>query len=378
MTEVAELQAQPRGGRRDHPRRTAGADVLGAGPAAARRRPHADRIFPACRRRRTSSCASATGSSRARPRASKPAIDACSAEAAVQPDREDGRRRPCRGRGTHCRRARRAALQRRRRLSRTRSPSILDQHSGSRATVRASRALLDALPIPVWLRAQGRAAHLGQQRLCARRRSAQPSGGARAADRALGAASTPRGGAGARPRRELRGACRSIVGGERKPHDVMVLPFEDATAAAAVDVDRPREGARRARAAERVPYDRTLDRVATAVAIFNARSSSSFFNEAYRKLWQLDAEWLKTRPTEGAVLDRLRELGRLPQVVNYREWKAKILACYGRHRLEDDTGMLPDGRTLQVHGREALRRRHHLSLRRRDRAAGAGSATTTR
>ena len=73
-----------------------------------------------------------------------------------------------------------------------------------------------------------------------------------------------------------------------------------------------------------------------------------FFNEAYRKLWQLDDEWLKTRPTDSAVLDRLRELGRLPQVVNYPEWKAKILSSYGDGTAEDDTWHLPDGRTLHV------------------------------
>src|SRR4029079_5185411 len=99
-----------------------------------------------------------------------------------------------------------------------------------------------------------------------------------------------------------------------------------------------------------VPYDRTLDRVATAVAIFNAQQQLVFFKEADRKLWQLDADWLKTRPTEGAVLDRLRELGRLPQVVNYSEWKANILAGYGDAAIEDDTWLLPDGRTLQVLG----------------------------
>ena len=73
-----------------------------------------------------------------------------------------------------------------------------------------------------------------------------------------------------------------------------------------------------------------------------------FFNEAYRKLWQLEEQWLKSRPTEGAVLDRLRELGRLPQVVNYSEWKTNILSSYGNGTAEDDTWLLPDGRTLQV------------------------------
>ena len=138
-----------------------------------------------------------------------------------------------------------------------------------------------------------------------------------------------------------------IVGGERKHHDVTVMPFEDATAAAAIDAVAL-EKAQGEPDRQAVPYDRTLDRVATAVAIFNAQQQLVFFNEAYRKLWQLDEDWLKTRPTEGAVLDRLRELGRVPQVVNYSEWKSEILDIYGEGSAEDDTWLLPDGRTLQV------------------------------
>ncbi len=73
-----------------------------------------------------------------------------------------------------------------------------------------------------------------------------------------------------------------------------------------------------------------------------------FFNEAYAKLWKLDADWLKSRPTDGAVLDRLRELGRLPEVVNYPEWKAKVLSCYGEAAQHEDWWHLPDGRMLHV------------------------------
>ena len=224
---------------------------------------------------------------------------------------------------------------------------ILAQHQRLAREVRASRALLDALPIPVWLRSKDgrltwvnnayvravearsrREVHERQIELLEQRQR-------RAAARVLARGES------------YRVRLPLIVGGERKPHDVTVLPFEDATAAAAVDV-MALEKTQGEIERQTVPYDRTLDRVATAVAIFNAQQQLVFFNEAYRKLWQLDDEWLKTRPTEGAVLDRLRELGRLPQVVNYSEWKSKILSSYGDGTAEDDTWLLPDGRTLQV------------------------------
>ena len=134
-----------------------------------------------------------------------------------------------------------------------------------------------------------------------------------------------------------RGRLPLIIGGERKPHDVTVMPFEDATAAAAVDV-MALEKAQGELERQAVPYDRTLDRVATAVAIFSAPAAARVLQ---RGLPQAVAarrpSGSKTRRTDGAVLDRLRELSRLPEVVNYREWKAKILSGYGDGTAEDDT-----------------------------------------
>jgi signal transduction histidine kinase len=130
-------------------------------------------------------------------------------------------------------------------------------------------------------------------------------------------------------------------------HDVTVIPFQDATAAAAIDVtvfERAQGDIDRQLAA----YDRTLDRVATAIAIFNREQQLVSFNEAFARLWKLDPDWLKSRPTDGAVLDRLRELGRLPEVVNYPEWKEKALACYGEVAAQEDWWHLPDERMVHV------------------------------
>lgn len=224
---------------------------------------------------------------------------------------------------------------------------ILAQHQRLGREVRASRALLDALPIPVWLRAKdGRLTWVNN----AYARAVEAPSRADVLERQIELLEQRQRRAAARvlARGEsYRGRMPLIVGSERRTHDVMMLPFEDATAAAAIDV-MALEKAQGELERPPLPYDRTLDRVATAVAIFNAQQQLVFFNEAYRKLWQLDESWLKTRPTEGAVLDRLRELGRLPQEINYGEWKAKFLSAYGDTPAEDDTWLLPDGRTLQV------------------------------
>jgi len=224
---------------------------------------------------------------------------------------------------------------------------VLAEHQRLAREVRASRALLDTLPIPVWLRGRdGRITWVNNAYVKAVEAHSRAEVQERQLElleqrqRKTAARALSRGDS-------YRGRIQLMVGGERKPHDVTVIPFEDATAAAAIDatvVERAQGELDRQIAA----YDSTLDRVATAVAIFDRQQQLAFFNEAYAKLWKLDADWLKSRPADGAVLDRLRELGRLPEVINYPEWKAKVLACYGEAATFEDWWHLPDGRMLHV------------------------------
>src|SRR5262249_25618339 len=127
--------------------------------------------------------------------------------------------------------------------------------------------------------------------------------------------------------RAYRERLHIISAGARKAHDVVVLPLEGASVGAAIDV-AALETAQGRPARPGAAYERTLDRVATGVAIFGPDRRLTFFNEAYRALWPLGADWLASKPSDGELLDRLRELSRLPQVANYRDWKAKILAAY--------------------------------------------------
>ena len=224
---------------------------------------------------------------------------------------------------------------------------ILDQHTRLARDVRSSRALLNALPHPVWLRNDaGRITWVNDAYV-------------KAVDVATEAAviegqielleSRDRNKAGrvlatGRPFVER---LPLVIGSERKAHDVTILELEEATAGVAIDAAAV-ENAQGELDRQIAAYDRTLDRVSTAVAIFNAEQKLTFFNAAYKKLWQLDTAWLNSNPTDGAVLDRLRELGSLPEVVNYREWRAKALKCYKEGTEQEDWWHLPNGRVIHV------------------------------
>lgn len=213
--------------------------------------------------------------------------------------------------------------------------------------ISSARALLDALPMPVWFRTpEGQISWVNAAYV----RAVDAADVGEVRERQIELLET-------RQRKNVTEALAGgevyhrrlplIVGGTRKSHDVIVLPLDDAIAGAAIDV-AALETAQGELERQIASYDRTLDRVATAVAIFNSDQQLSFFNEAYVKLWGLDPVWLKTRPPDSAILDRLRELGRLPEVVNYKEWKAKLLSTYQTGSGHEDLWHLRDGRLLHV------------------------------
>ncbi|MDB5561050.1 MAG: hypothetical protein JWN11_468, partial [Hyphomicrobiales bacterium] len=92
-----------------------------------------------------------------------------------------------------------------------------------------------------------------------------------------------------------------------------------------------------------------IDALATPVAIFDARRELIQFNRAYATLWNLDPKWLRTRPDERAILDRLRSEGLLPNEPDYHAWRAKHLTSYALTAPRvSEPWHLPDGRTVTV------------------------------
>lgn len=253
--------------------------------------------------------------------------------------------------------------------------TILDLHANLARDIRASRALLDTLPSPAWLRGDdGRltwvnAAYVkavdakSESEVLKNQIELLESRQRKAAAAALKKA------------KSYRERLPLVTGGERRAHDVLIVSLGDATAGAAIDAAAI-ESAKGELDRQVASYDRTLDQVATAVAIFSPEQRLVFFNNAYQRLWQLDSDWLESEPTDSAILDRLRELGRLPEVrleseapsarapsglgqglqqerrppeaVQYREWKNRVLSAYSSGEPQEDWWHLPDGRVLHV------------------------------
>ena len=92
----------------------------------------------------------------------------------------------------------------------------------------------------------------------------------------------------------------------------------------------------------------TLDRLTTAVAIFDTDQKLRFFNQAFQKLWDLEHGFLDSAPDNALLLDRLRSEGKIAEQPEWRRWKENLLAAYRSSDPQEDWWHLPDGRTIRV------------------------------
>jgi signal transduction histidine kinase len=139
----------------------------------------------------------------------------------------------------------------------------------------------------------------------------------------------------------------AIVAGQRRCFDVIDVPTRQGSAGLAFDVtelEAMRGELKRIGDAHR----RTLDQLATGVAIFGADQRLAFYNTAYRSLWDLDPAFLDQNPTDSSVLDRLRAARKLPEEKDFREWKAALHEAYRATETREQLWHLPDGRTRRV------------------------------
>ena len=143
------------------------------------------------------------------------------------------------------------------------------------------------------------------------------------------------------------GRLPAIVAGARRSFAVQSFPSRSGSAGIGIDVtEADRMRADLARMAE--AHRRTLDHLATGVAIFGSNQKLAFYNAAYRSLWDLDAGFLDQEPSDAAVLDRLRAARKLPEEQDFRQWKAVLLQAYHATEAREHMWHLPDGRTLRV------------------------------
>jgi len=139
----------------------------------------------------------------------------------------------------------------------------------------------------------------------------------------------------------------AIAAGARRNFDVLDVPTRKGSAGIGIDAteaEAMRSELNRLNDAHR----RTLDQLATGVAIFTADQRLTFYNAAYRSLWELDTGFLDQSPTDSAVLDKLRGSRKLPEEKDFREWKTALHEAYRATETHEHLWHLPDGRTIRV------------------------------
>ena len=211
------------------------------------------------------------------------------------------------------------------------------------------RALLDSLSVPVWLRDKTLSLIWGNRAFLSAV-GASDAETARANESAL-----------ERTERDLAATARNhgtphearrfaVIGGQRRALVIHETPLNGAgVAGSAIDIT----DAVSAEATLQQHIDAhadTLDKLATAVAIFTRDQKLSFYNRAFLRLWDLPESWLETHPTDSEILDRLRETRKLQERRDYHAWKRERLAMYENPREypSEELWHVPSGKTLRV------------------------------
>jgi signal transduction histidine kinase len=138
-----------------------------------------------------------------------------------------------------------------------------------------------------------------------------------------------------------------VIAGERRIYDVHALNVTGGSAGIAIDASEASAlSAALVRMAE--AHRRTLDQLSSGVAVFDAQRRLSFYNDSYRRLWDLDRTFLDQNPDDSSVLDRLRAARKLPEQPDFRAWKANLHEAYRAIEPAKDVWYLPDGRALSI------------------------------
>ncbi|MBM3560661.1 MAG: PAS domain-containing protein, partial [Alphaproteobacteria bacterium] len=139
-----------------------------------------------------------------------------------------------------------------------------------------------------------------------------------------------------------------VVAGERRLFEFHEVPTAAGEVAGyAFDVT-PLEGVQQELTSHIAAQSEVLENVYAAVAIYGADTRLKFYNSAYARLWDADADWLDSEPTLGEELKSLYERRRLTEQVDFRAWKVEQQQLFASLVAPvEEPVHLPDGRTLR-------------------------------
>ena len=209
-------------------------------------------------------------------------------------------------------------------------------------------AAMDSLPMPVWIRNKhlvltwANRAYLAATGISTLREALLADGSLDHSERDLARAANE----GAEVVRERRYV---VIGSQRRALEIDMRRLPDRSIAGfAADVtDLAKAEARLQLNAD--AFGSVLNTFDTAVAIFGADRRLSSYNTAYARMWRLPEQWLDSHPSLNDILDRLREMRRLPEQRDFAAFKREHMKQFevsGQH--VDETWHSQGGASVDV------------------------------
>ncbi|WP_245600278.1 sensor histidine kinase [Sphingomonas jaspsi] len=143
----------------------------------------------------------------------------------------------------------------------------------------------------------------------------------------------------------------ATIGQERRMLRIVDVPLPTgAVAGFAIDI-QDLEDARNELARHQESQRELADRMTAGAAQFDSNRHLAFFNQPFAIMAQLDPEWLAENPEFDRILDRMREMNRLPEARDYPAWKAERRGWFTspEEAIEEDW-ILANGDHLRVVG----------------------------
>ncbi len=92
-----------------------------------------------------------------------------------------------------------------------------------------------------------------------------------------------------------------------------------------------------------------MEQLRTAIAMFDTETRLEFYNSAYEQLTGMSGAWLDTKPRLVDIIDKMRELRKLPEQADYKQFKQNWVKKFTT-LLEPSEEMqyLPDGSVIRM------------------------------
>ena len=229
---------------------------------------------------------------------------------------------------------------------------LRDENEAARAAFDALSALIEAAPVPMWHRSPDLRLTLVNSAYVA---AVDAENGEQVIANGIELVETINGfspvdaAARAKERGEpLERVVATTVGGERRMTQVVDVPLgKSGIAGYAIDIQELEDARREQRRFGESQRD-MLDKISAGVAQFDADKSLKFCNLPFQRIFSMRQQWIADRPEFPRVLDRMREMNRLPEVRDFPEWREERTGWFQAAKAKEENWLLADGTHLRV------------------------------